>query len=91
MIEFFRLNEREELRRERANQLVRLANGLEALENPSALPAQKELARRDIERLQASSSPHTSCTRAACELYQQNPQEAWKIFTAAGEYLDSLS
>lgn len=91
MIEFFKLNSREELLRERANQLIRLANALTVLEHSSAPTERKELAERDIAHLQQPSSPHASCVRAACELYQQDPRSAWKLFHAADDYLGSLS
>jgi hypothetical protein len=91
MIDFFKLNSREELLRERANQLIGLANALAVLVNPTIPPAEKKLAKRTIERLQQPSSPHASCIRAACDLYQQNQEKARELFKAADEYMGSLS
>jgi hypothetical protein len=91
MIEFFKLNTREELLRERANQLIRLANALTVLENRKTPLARRKVAERDIERLQRPSTPHTNCIRAAISLYEQEPKTAWQLFEAADKYLESLS
>jgi len=91
MIEFFKLNDREELFRERAYQLIGLANALVVLANQTAHPAEKDRARRTIERLQEPRGPHSSCVRAACDLYQRSPAKAQDLFQAADDYLDSLS
>jgi hypothetical protein len=91
MIEFFQLNEREELRRGRANQLVSLANALAVIAATDVSPDDRRLAERQVVRLQQPSSAHCSCVRAACDLFQRDPREARRIFQAASDYLDSLS
>lgn len=89
-IDFFELDTREELFRERANQLVALANALFVLSgNPS--PENQQFAERTIFRLQAPESPHANCVKSAMELYQSDPETARELFIAAGDYLESLS
>ncbi|QDV21583.1 hypothetical protein Pan153_62730 [Gimesia panareensis] len=87
-IRFFELDTREELIRERARCLVNLDNALIIVE--SNLPEQtKAVARTDIVRLRSPKSPHSSCVRAACDAYIEDPDRMRKLFQAAREYLDS--
>ena len=88
MIAFFALNSRDELLRKRCEQLAALANAL-ALINLGTSP-EKAAARSDVERLGRPESRHSSCVRAACELYVSDRPGALAIFREARDYLDSL-
>jgi len=88
IIAFFALNRRDELLRERCEQLVALANAL-AVINRGTL-TQAAAARSDVERLGRPDSRHSSCVRAARELYLSNRSAALAIFREARDYLDSL-
>lgn len=86
-IAFFQLNnqKRKELYRERARQIVSVYAFLT-----------KRVAKGDvwdelIEVFQASSEPHTSCTRSFVRLFETNPAEADEIFNLAKSYLKSIS
>jgi hypothetical protein len=88
-IEFFELNRREELLRERSEQLVALDNALRVVESDPS-EAAKENARNDIAALCHSSSRHASCMRCACKLYIDNTADARELFAAARTYLNRL-
>jgi hypothetical protein len=66
-IEFFGLNDREELRRGRAEKLRELEKSLALINNGNA--AEKKAARDDLCRLKDGSSEHTACVRAMIRLY----------------------
>lgn len=88
-IDFFELNRREELIRERAEDLVALDNALAVIETSSD-PARRTTAENDIIRMRASAHRHSACILAACDLYQSKPLKARELFSAARSYLDSL-
>jgi len=87
-IAFFDLNGREELLRERSEQLVALDNALFRINLGTA--AERTTAERDVERMCEPASRHSSCVKAACRLYQEDVAAARAIFQSAREYLDSL-
>jgi hypothetical protein len=87
-IAFFALDIREELLRERSEQLVALHNALVLIN--VGTPAQRAIAEQDVSRLQTPKSRHSSCVKAACRLYQEDTASAEAIFQAVREYLDSL-
>ena len=86
-IAFFDLQKREELRRERSEQLVTLDNAFFKL-NHGSIEEQEHTA-MDIERLSSSSSRHASCVRAACKLYSRDVDSARAIFQAVRGFLSS--
>jgi hypothetical protein len=87
-IKFFRLDTREELIRERARCLVALDNALARIENDPS-PDRREDAKNDVVRLRGAKSPHASCVRCACRMYETHPLEMRELFRAAREFLDS--
>lgn len=89
MIDFFKLNEREELRRERAEKLCDIDKALTVI-GSDATAAKKIAACRDLERLKASGSPHASCVRAMSALCVADPDAAESLFNEAREFLESL-
>ena len=88
-IDFFELNRREELRRERAEVLVELDKAFALLES-NAPTHQRTAAEDDIVRLRDDSSRHASCARCACDLYIQDRTKARKLFQEARDFLKSL-
>jgi hypothetical protein len=88
-IDFFELNRREELQRERAEVLVELDNAL-ALLDSKASDVRKKNAEKDITRLRDASSRHASCARCACELYLRDRVKALTLFQEARDFLRSL-
>ncbi len=88
-IDFFELDQREELWRERAEKIVALFLALETLQSGSE--RNRELAGRAIEVLLSSASSHANCSRAFRALYQEDRDRAEEIARAAQFYLDSQS
>lgn len=84
-IDLFGLEAREDLRRERAEALAALHNALVLLEHD----LDTESAMQDIRRLRSASSPHASCVRSACRLYESTPELAIELFQAARDFLKS--
>lgn len=91
-IDFFRLNRRHELRRERARCLVDLALALEQLNgaDAGARPQVQGLARASIRDKLAPSHPHCNCCRAFAALYQTNSARALELASRAADVLKSL-
>jgi hypothetical protein len=88
-IDFFELDQREELLRERAEKLVNLFVALEMLRDGNE--ANRDLAARVIEKVTSTASAHASCARAFRSLYQENRNRAAEIAREAQTYLDSQS
>jgi hypothetical protein len=89
IIDFFRLDIREELLWERSDRIVSLFMALRLAETGS--PSERALAGRSIAQHVSPFSPHTSCSRAFLSLYREDPGEAEKIADECQEYLDSHS
>lgn len=85
-IEFFELNVREELLRERADVIVQLFLAL-AHEVTSSM---RLLARRVIRTKTADMSQHTNCARCFVALYRQDPRAAKRLFELASRYLETV-
>lgn len=88
-IDFFDLNGRESLRRERAEQLQQLWFALLVARIPPT-PEAAELAQSTIARLTHPASPHCNCARSFLRLAQADPAKARAIALAVKDYLDSL-
>jgi len=88
-IDFFELNRREELRRERAEVLVELDKAFAILESNPTVHRRND-AEEDIVRLRDDSSRHASCARCACNLYMQDRTKALQLFQEARDFLRSL-
>lgn len=89
MIDFFELDRREELWRERAFKIVALFLALKR--SRSGEGEEQEIAREAVETLVSPASPHTNCARAFRFLYEEDPAKAAKIAQAAQAYLKSQS
>ena len=87
-INFFDLQEREELRRERAEviQTIYLALGLENAPETR----RRRLARITIRQYTASGLQHTNCARCFVALYRRNPAQAERFATLAIHLLSKL-
>jgi hypothetical protein len=89
IIDFFELDQREELLRERAEKIVAVFLALEILQ--SGREENRELAGRAIETLLSPSSAHVNCGRAFRALYQADRDRAEEIVRKAQSYLDTQS
>lgn len=89
MIDFFRLDIREELLWERSDRIVSLYMSLRMAE--SAAAADRALGERNVALHLSPYSPHTSCARAFAALYDADPDQAWEIAELSQAYLDSHS
>lgn len=89
IIDFFRLDIREELLWERSDRIVSLFMALDLAATGSA--SRRALAERSIAQHLSPFSPHTSCSRAFHDLYQADPDEAARIADECQLYLDSHS
>ncbi len=89
-IAFFELNNREELRRERAELLDSLGNHLGTIEDTTASAARKDSAKKTVARMIRPSSRHSSCVKSMVELFITDRNQARKLIDAARAFLDSL-
>ena len=87
-IDFFDLQEREELRRERAALLQVLYFAL-THEN-SLRTGLRNIARSAIRQKTARGWQHTNCARCFVALYRQDPAQAERLVDEATNYLDTL-
>lgn len=84
MIDFFRLNQREELLQGRADIIVSIRAAMGSWSDDP------DFARRRLQLLAGPQSAHTSCARSYIETYQRDPRQAKKIASSALAYLESL-
>lgn len=89
IIDFFRLNIREELLWERADRIVSLSMAMEVAR--TGTPARRAVAERNVAQHLSPFSPHTSCARAFHALYLSDQAEAERIADECQAYLDSHS
>lgn len=89
MIDFFELDRREELWRERAETIVYVFVALRLLRTGGE--SDRDLATGVIEQLTSPVSRHTNCARAFRSLYEADPATAEAIAQQAQEYLKSQS
>lgn len=89
IVDFFELDSREELRRERSKIIVGLwiAHRLRLTGDPD----DQQIAEESIDDLTSQSSPHTSCARAFLRLITENPVKARELAREAKDYLRSGS
>jgi hypothetical protein len=89
IVDFFELDNREELRRERSSIIVWLwiAHRLRS----TGSPADRNLAQKSIDTLTSPGSPHTSCARAFLRLIGDDPGRAEELAQEAIDYLGSES
>lgn len=86
-VDFFELDNREELRRGRAETICNLCFALKSLRDDRL----REYAARYVEILLAPAAEHASCARAFRALYDRDRQRAEEIFRNALAYLESQS
>lgn len=90
VIDFFRLETREDLRRERAVALCSIDMCHRALRSGAvADEADKKAASADLAHYISPSAPHANCARCFDRLYRVNPNEARAIAREARLYLEA--
>ena len=89
IIDFFRLDTREELRQERASQIVALYLALDGAKNNPDLGMRSHFAKH-VQRLIARGAPHCNCLRSFRRFYEDDPRQARYYVEEAGEFLDSI-
>ncbi len=87
LIDFFRLNKREELVRDRATLISHIYLALQAY--AQATGADRERAGRVISRFQSPDAIHANCIRCFQNVYQRDATYARELYVAAVAYLDS--
>lgn len=87
-IDFFQIQEREELRRERAEVIEKLWFVLQNENNPNII--NRRQARHIIKRLTSTASQHTNCARCYVRLYRNDPNSAKKIARLATLFLAKI-
>jgi hypothetical protein len=89
-IAFFALNNREELRQERAELLDSLGIHLETINDPTTTDLRKARAKATVERMLKPSARHSSCIRSLVDLYVAEPTQAQELIDQARAYLDTI-
>ncbi len=89
-IDFFELNNRDELWDERFAVIRSLWQALRNREN-ALDPAERDDARVTIKELVDNRSPHASCARNFLALYEDDPREAWRIYREARDSLPATA
>lgn len=89
-IDFFDLQYREELLRERA-EVIETLHHLLVLAHRIPDPRRQRKVQTIIRRKQSSGSQHTNCARCFVALYRQDPAQAERLADEATDYLDSLT
>lgn len=85
MIDFFDLNKREELHRQRANMIVLLGSALVNLADDRGDEADEQLARRIVENVY----PHTNCVRAFRATWDNDQDFARRVLRSCKTYYAS--
>ncbi|CAN7769559.1 hypothetical protein LJR245_007465 [Rhizobium leguminosarum] len=84
-IDFFSLNDREELLADRARVIRELFKTIRLTDDPD--PQMQAAARRDIDTIISNVSPQAACARAYLSLAKSDPQKAWEIYLDVQRYL----
>jgi hypothetical protein len=85
-IDFFSLNDREELLADRARAIRELFKAIRLTADPDS--AIRATAERDILAITSDISPQAACARAYLALAKTNPQKAWEIYRDIELYLE---
>lgn len=91
IIEFFKLNDREELRKGRAKIIVALSICLQTAGSRQVAHALRTEAREAVELYTSASAPHSSCAAAFERLFSTNRPSAIRLASEARLYLKSVS
>lgn len=86
-IDFFRLDRREHLRRERARHIVAAFFALHIGELPDVGQPAKKLASNTLANATAPDAPHANCVRTFRNIYAQDRTKAEELAWLADEYL----
>lgn len=89
-IAFFELNDREELRRERARLIDSLGLHLEIIAGGTATKRLKSIAKQIVARMLRPEAPHSSCVKSMVDLYIVDATRAEELIAAARAFIDSL-
>ncbi|TBC25608.1 hypothetical protein ELH33_33070 (plasmid) [Rhizobium ruizarguesonis] len=84
-IDFFSLNDREELLADRARVIRELFKAMRLTADVD--PAIRATAERDILAITSDMSPQAACARAYLALAKSDPQKAWEIYRDIDRYL----
>lgn len=84
-IDFFSLNDREELLADRARVIREIFKTIRLSQDPD--PAMRASAERDIKIMTSDASPQAACARAYLALARAEPQKAWEIYVDIERYL----
>ncbi|KXG84234.1 hypothetical protein ATO67_14705 [Agrobacterium bohemicum] len=84
-IDFFSLNDREELLADRARVIRELFKTIRLTSDQD--PAVQSAAYRDIDTITSNLSPQAACARAYLALAKTTPQKAWEIYLDVDRYL----
>lgn len=84
-IDFFSLNDREELLADRARVIRELFKAMRL--TADADPAIRATAERDILAITSDIAPQAACARAYLALAKSDPQKAWEIYRDIELYL----
>jgi hypothetical protein len=90
-IDFFRLDSREHLRRERARHIVAIYMALGTCDRDEIEQADKDLANQFLANSISSDAPHSSCAKTFRNIYIQDPLRAQELARLASGYLTKKS
>ncbi|RWB25442.1 hypothetical protein [Mesorhizobium sp.] len=85
-IDFFALNQREELWEDRFRTIYALFDAVE-ITKTNANPNRVEIARRRIEDMTSIAGAQAACARSFLRLLEADPQKAWDYYVAAEEFI----
>jgi len=89
-IDFFKLNSREELWRDRFRTIREVWFSFQTLQT-SDDPNQREAAKRSLEDLASDASAQAACARSFLKLIESDPIAAWGTYQISEDYINSVS
>lgn len=90
IIDFFLLNGREELWRDRFRTIAGLFDAA-AVANTHADPARRAAAQRRMTEMLSDAGPQAACARSFHAVMTSNPAKAWQIYLAAEAFMHSAA
>lgn len=88
-IDFFRLNDRDELWTERFNCIREMWSHYDRLNNSGNARSRKD-ARQSIDELREPDSPHSSCANAFYDLCDTDTEDAYRVYQDARDYVGQI-